>query len=530
MTGRGRLVHIIIVAYITTAVFADMAARPPTQAVSAKPIVRTISVGVNLSAIAVDGTTGRVFVVDRGLGPGSGRVSVLDANAGTILRTVVVGPAPTAVAVDEGTGRAFVVNSGAGPHAAGSVSTLDAASGTLLRTTAVGTSPNAVAVDETTGRVFVTVAAGSGHGAAVAFVDARNGALLRTIIVSGQARPVRLDAQGRRAVVVTSDDRASIIDETSGCVLRAARLGRGAGPVALDARTHRAFVVNQDSNTVSVLDLDSGGARTVSVGVAPSAVAVDETTGRAFVVNTGDNTVAVLDSRTGSVLRSVAAFPGPSAYLPRLIALDARGGRVVVASAVAVSVLDAHDGAALRTIPATFNITAVAIDGITGFAFAAIGLGRGLVSMLDIHGGVRHAAVPAGPSEARLRAVLQAYFDAYNNHDIAGVLAILGDRFQYGDCDEARHIARSFHSKVEVATWLRARFAEHDRFTQVDLGSPDHALNSPPAANPGFIRTNDTLRAQGRILVAGAKVILTQAGDRISTMALTSDVLCASSF
>jgi len=77
-----------------------------------------------------------------------------------------------------------------------------------------------------------------------------------------------------------------------------------------------------------------------------------------------------------------------------------------------------------------------------------------------------------------------------------------------------------------TTTWLRARFAERDRFTQVDLGSPDHVLSSPPVANPGFIRTNDTLRAQGRVRVGGAKVILTQAGDRISTMALTSSELC----
>jgi len=527
MTGRRRLVHIITVACVTTGVFADRAARVSARAAPASPIVHTVRVGGNLTAIAADGRTGRVFVLDRGLVYGSGRVRVLDARVGTLLSTVAVSPAPLAMAVDEGTGRAFVVTGdAAGPHAAGSVLTLDAAQGTLLHTTAVGLSLTAIAVDEMTGRVLVTGATGAGHDAAVTLLDGRNGARVRTVSVRGQGRPLRLAAQGGRAVVITSDDQASLIDEASGRILHTTRLGQGAGPVALDARTHRAFVVNQDSNTVGVLDLDTGGVHTVAVGVAPSAVAVDETTRRAFVVNTGDNTVSVLDARDGAALRSVVAFPGPSPYLPQFIALNTHAGRVVVASPVAVSVLDARDGAALRTIPLTFNVTAVAVDGTTGHAFATTGRGSGLVSVLAIQGGARHAVVPAGPSETRLRTVLRAYFDAYNNHDVAGVLALLGDGFQYGDCDDARRIVYDFRTKREVATWLRARFAERDRFTQVDLGSPDHALNSPPVANPGFIRTNDTLRAQGRVRVGGAKVILTQVGDRISTMALTSSELC----
>ncbi len=540
MTGRGSLVPIITVACITVGVFTERgtARGDGARPVPTRPIVHTVTLGGNLTAIAADGRTGRVFVIDRGLDLGrvysrSGRMFTLDARVGTLLSTVAVGLAPLAVAVDEGTGRVFVVNGGAADaHAAGSVSTLDAANGTLLHTTAIGMSPTAIVIDKTTGRVLVTGVMGSGHDAAVTLLDGRSGARVCIVIVRAGVQPLGLAAVEGQAVVVTSDDHAAIIDEASGRLLHTAPLGQGAGPVALDARTRRAFVVNQDSNTVGVLDLDTGSVHTVSVGVAPSAVAVDATTGRAFVVNTGDNTVSVLDAREGAVLRSVVAFPGPSPSLPQLIALDAHAGRVVVASPVAVSVLDARDGAILRTIPLTFNVTALSVDGATGHAFATIGLGPtyGLVSVLALQGGARPAAAPtAPPSEMRLRAVLRAFFDAYNNHDVAGVLALLGHGFQYGDCDDARRIVYDFHSKAEVATWLRARFADHDRFTQVDLGSPDHALTSPPVVNPGYIRTNDTLRAQGRVHVAGAKVILTPAGDRISTMALTSAELCAAS-
>jgi YVTN family beta-propeller protein len=68
------------------------------------------------TALAVDERLGRVFVacLDQdnvhGLGVGAGAVSVLDATSGALLTTLPVGRGPSAVAVDESTQRVFVLN------------------------------------------------------------------------------------------------------------------------------------------------------------------------------------------------------------------------------------------------------------------------------------------------------------------------------------------------------------------------------------------------------------------------------------
>jgi len=81
-------------------------------------LLRMVAVGVAPGAVAVDGRSGRVFVANAGpvdrLGNARerGTVSVLDARSGVVCRTVTVGLDPDAIAVDERAGRAFVVSVG----------------------------------------------------------------------------------------------------------------------------------------------------------------------------------------------------------------------------------------------------------------------------------------------------------------------------------------------------------------------------------------------------------------------------------
>jgi hypothetical protein len=113
--------------------------------ISAPPA--TVIVGIQPSAVAVDGTTHRAFVLDWGSSmprdptAAPGDVSVVDTIRGAVLRHVLVGPDPQAVAVDERAGRVLVVNTGresgnagGAPPIPSSVSILDAQSGALIRT------------------------------------------------------------------------------------------------------------------------------------------------------------------------------------------------------------------------------------------------------------------------------------------------------------------------------------------------------------------------------------------------------------
>src|SRR5918912_4484506 len=239
---------------------------------------------------------------------------VHSANAGSMVRTIAVGRNPLAVAVDERIGRAFVLN-----NAGNSVSMLDTATGTLLRTVAVGRDPLALAVDERTGHVLVanndlglqdqlSLALNCcPHGkGSLTMLDARSGAIQRTVRVGLSPLDIAVDERVGRAFVVsygsdTRTGRLSVLDTHSGTVVRTVTVGLLPQDVAVDERTGRVFVAGEDRGgrgNVSVLDVMSGRLlRTVTVDQAPSAIAVDERTGRAFVLNRNSDTVSVLDAR-----------------------------------------------------------------------------------------------------------------------------------------------------------------------------------------------------------------------------------------
>jgi len=80
-------------------------------------VLRTITVGRFPAAVAVDARRGRAYVVSRdeafSFNPTTtGSVSVLDTRTGAVLRTIPVGVDPVALAVDEGSGRVFVATRG----------------------------------------------------------------------------------------------------------------------------------------------------------------------------------------------------------------------------------------------------------------------------------------------------------------------------------------------------------------------------------------------------------------------------------
>ncbi len=106
------------------------------------------------------------------------------------------------------------------------------------------------------------------------------------------------------------------------------------------------------------------------------------------------------------------------------------------------------------------------------------------------------------------------YVDAYNHHDIRGVLATLDfsdPKFNYDDCDYAFSEAVKSLSKAEVIAWLQARFAEGDRFSHATV------FNHNPSSNDvaGFqgVRVSDIVRARGLSrLDAGNKMVINKNG------------------
>lgn len=329
--------------------------------------------------LAVDVGTGHVFVASRL----ANTVSMIDATSGHILRTVAMGGpafAPFAMAVDARTSRLFAVTT-TGPT--GSIAVLDTRTGKLLRTGPSIASPQAVTVDAYTNRAFVlssmatvdvlnawtgavvrvgqtrlavytaATAPRSGHifaGGAdevgvVAMLDARTGALLRTI-----GGPPRNDVGGgmmavdnsRGHVFAVGSHGVSELDATSGRVLRTIGVGQNPWTVVADERAARVFVATE--NGVKMLDARNGAIlHTVAPRDSFNQLAVDETTQRGFAVRS-DGTLFVFDTRSGRVVRVTANASGAS------LAVDERRGRVFVLDVTGVSVLNAVTGTVIRTI------------------------------------------------------------------------------------------------------------------------------------------------------------------------------------
>jgi DNA-binding beta-propeller fold protein YncE len=266
-----------------------------------------------------------------------------------VQRTVHVGSLSLGIAVDEQVGRAFVVSYGSDSRT-GRLSMLDTCSGAIVRTVTVGLLPQGVAVDERTGRVFVAGEDSSGVGN-VAVLDAMSGRVLRTVAVGQAPGPMAVDQRTGRAFVINQNsDSVSVLDTHSGALVRTTNLGRDLFAVAVDEQTGRVFVANDidlranggvsvPNGSVSILDATSGRlVRSVTVGMFPTAVAVDARSGRVVVaskgpvdsnlVPLGNGTVTVLDARSGAVLRTVAVGTFPVA-----IAVDERAGRAFVVNA-----------------------------------------------------------------------------------------------------------------------------------------------------------------------------------------------------
>jgi len=252
-------------------------------------ILRTIATNVagNAVGIAVDAPAGRVFVVF------PGAALVLDARSGAVLRTVAAAQSPRLVALDARSGHVFVANGD------DSVSMFDVRQGMAPRTVALGGTPTGVAVDGRSEHVFILV------GNNIAVLDARNGALWRTVRAGHPSDAIAMDEQTGRAFVSSAiDNRVDVVDTRSSAIIRTVRAGRQPHVAAVDARSGRVFIGSQGpfssanstgAGGMSVLDAGNGTVlRTISLGDV-TAVAADARTGRAFAVNREDRTVPASD-------------------------------------------------------------------------------------------------------------------------------------------------------------------------------------------------------------------------------------------
>jgi YVTN family beta-propeller protein len=342
-------------------------------------VLRTVRVGWFPSAMALDEHTGRLFVANANISHpagGPGTVSVLDVRSGQILRSVTVGQRPEAVVVDQLIGRVFIMNAGSA-----SVTVLDAASGRVLQTAPVGLDPTMLAIDQRTERAF----AFGRHDVRV--FDITRWWVMRTVALTLGGSPIGIaDERAGRVLVANSGSKVvPVLDARTGALLYTLHVSGGPAWPTLDERSGRTYLImgnNGTSNRLSVLETTTGRVLYTIPTPPYAGVVVDSQAGRFFVVTT--NTVGTYDTRHGRLVHALTFGPKPlppwpdEMIAPLFLVLAPRAGRAIVMDDITarVSVLDVHSGTILHTIHVGPQPVAALVDERAGHALV-ISLGGG---------------------------------------------------------------------------------------------------------------------------------------------------------
>jgi DNA-binding beta-propeller fold protein YncE len=290
--------------------------------------VASIAVGASPDGLALDETTGTLYVANLG----DGTVSVVDVRAcyaadtsgcGEVPGVVRVGASPGDVAIDVERSTAYVTNTGSGTLSVIDLRRCHAADtsgcGATPASVAVGLAPAQPAFDPLSRTVYATLLG----EARVAVVDARRcyaadtsgcgdapakvavGLLPAGITVVPETRTAYVANQGSASASVLDLSRCRAGD-VSGCADAPARVRTSLVPVgtSVDSVREVAYVTNEGALTVSVVSTrvcragaTSGCAASpelVRVGLLPISVAADEATGTAYVASSGGSTLSVI--------------------------------------------------------------------------------------------------------------------------------------------------------------------------------------------------------------------------------------------
>ena len=271
------------------------------------------------------------------------------SRAATIASSWPVGSQPFAVAVDESTGKVYVANSGSvvydinnpssGPH--GLISVVDPATGSVGRIFTSLTS-NFVLVDSAGRRLYSSNAAVGTNTKSVDVFDLDTGATLASLPVGGLG--MALDRVAGRLYVCESGS-LKVIDTTTFAVLGSATAPVSAGwfSVAAGPDHHHLYVTNIDEASPKLFVLDDADLSTVAtIPLATAsrfAVAVDPLTQFVFVAGgqwdgqAMTSAFSVIDPATLSVVHrtSIAGYALGMAIAPsrhRIYVSDNNGWRI----------------------------------------------------------------------------------------------------------------------------------------------------------------------------------------------------------
>jgi DNA-binding beta-propeller fold protein YncE len=308
-------------------------------------LIRALTLNQNPIAVVVDTGAGHAIVaVDSGLPSASGHALILDDRTGALLRTVDVGHELSALAIDEQTARVYVADNAAPSGQSSATATLymlDEQSGRVSHHIALDAPIVTMVMDNRSGRLLTLSRGAIVNGAygigTVAVRDAAMGTTLSTGTAGMYPTSIVIDAHSQQAFIANLlGNSVSVLDARNGHTRAAITLGPPPGrvvAVAVDTRAKHVFALSLPPTIaggpqptrggLAMIDLATGRlTRTIALRN-PAALAVDERTGRVLVA--ADGSVQVRDGASGRLLRTIATGVNPSA-----MAVDGRSGRAIL--------------------------------------------------------------------------------------------------------------------------------------------------------------------------------------------------------
>jgi len=263
--------------------------------------VKTIPVGYNPFALAVNSRTNTVYVLNYGpTASASTSVTVISGATNTVTTTISGLPAAaSAIAVNPTTNRIYVTG-GAGSTAAapGSLSVINGATNTVS-ILGVGYNPEGVAVNTATNQVYVTNAGSSTGGPSLTVINGRTNAVVTNPTTPSSAAPAGLavDSSANR-VYVASSLGLLVFNGATNAFGTTVTVGASLSSVAVDHVAGLVFVNSSTLKNVYAVHLDNLTLGTSLVGPAQAsahatALAVDPTLRRVFDANATYGTVSV---------------------------------------------------------------------------------------------------------------------------------------------------------------------------------------------------------------------------------------------
>ncbi len=303
---------------------------------------RTLQVGAQPSAIAVNPTRNEVYVTNSG----SSTVTAINADNNSIAATIGVQRGPTGIDIDSTGKRAYVTNAGSN-----SVSVIDLASHRSIATVAAGVEPATVRIAPDNRSLVV-----ANHGAgsvSIYTISEDNPLQLRStydgckgaadIAILGDSSKAFITCPGKDEVMAVNlasapgtweakQDPASMQDH----LLVRLRVGKQPGHIALKPDSGEIFVSNYGSDSVSEISTytnEVGGTHLIGTQPTHGMVAADNTS--LWVAANGSDSVSLYSIDDGRMTSSIHTGPGPDAMAmsvgsPVLLVADSRGADVAV--------------------------------------------------------------------------------------------------------------------------------------------------------------------------------------------------------